>query len=272
MTNWEPIEVLTQISSVLPHAVIAVDFDGTMTPISPLPADSIPNRNVVEQLVRLSGAGAKVAVITGRSAATAVDVGGLAQIPGVVVEGMYGAERWHRGNLETPATPEHMSALRAELSDLVALLIDDPRVWIEDKRLSLVVHARLTSDADEVLAILREPVSALAHDHGMEVRPGAQVLEICTPGIDKAGALRRLVNDATRALLYVGDDVGDLPAFAAVREWRDRTARPGLVVGVVPGPESPIAGFADLEVADPAAVGELLAALLPRTAPTARVS
>jgi trehalose 6-phosphate phosphatase len=264
MTTLEPIEVLRQISRVLPYAVIAVDFDGTVTPISPHPADAVPNRKVVEQLVRLAGAGAKVAVITGRTAATAVHVGGLAQIPGVIVEGMHGAERWHRGRLDTPATPEAMPALRDELSDLVARLIADPHVWIEDKRLSLVVHARLTDDPEGVLATLRGPVTALARDHGMEVRPGAQVLEICVPGIDKAGAVSRLVDDATQALLYIGDDVGDLPAFAAVREWRNRTAWPGLIVGVVPGPDSPIAGVADLEVADPAAVGELLERLRSR--------
>ena len=155
-----------------------------------------------------------------------------------------------------------MDALRVGLEALVARLILDPQVWIEDKRLSLVVHTRLTDDPDGVLATLRAPLIALARDHGMEVRPGAEVLEICMPGIDKAGAVRRLVDDSTRALLYIGDDVGDLPAFAAVRQWRDDTARPGLNVGVVPGPESPIAGVADLEVADPAAVGVFLKELL----------
>jgi trehalose 6-phosphate phosphatase len=156
-----------------------------------------------------------------------------------------------------------MRALHDELADVVARLSTDPHVWIEDKRLSLVVHARLTVDADAVLATLRDPVTAVARRHGMDVRPGAQVLEVCTPGIDKAGAVWRLVDDNTQALLYIGDDIGDLPAFAAVREWRDRTARPGLVVGVVPGPDSPIAGVADLEVADPAAVGVLLEQLSP---------
>src|SRR6185436_15042584 len=98
--------------------------------------------------------GATVAVITGRSATTAVDVGGLADIPGVTVEGMYGAERWHDGQLDSPATPLHMRALHDELADVVARLSTDPHVWIEDKRLSLVVHARLTADADAVLATL----------------------------------------------------------------------------------------------------------------------
>jgi trehalose 6-phosphate phosphatase len=165
-----------------------------------------------------------------------------------------------------------MQALHDELSDLIAQLSTDPHVWIEDKRLSLVVHARLTADADTVLAALREPVAALAQRHGMDVRPGAQVLEVCTPGIDKAGAVWRLVDDDTQALLYIGDDVGDLSAFAAVREWRDSVAKPGLVVGVVAGPDSPIAGVADLEVADPAAVGVLLEQLLPRPDLVNRVS
>ena len=106
MKMHESAEILRQISTVLSDAVIAVDFDGTMTPISPHPADSIPNQEVLGQLIGLACAGAKVAVITGRSATSAVDVGGLAQIPGVVVEGMYGAERWHLGDLDTQPAPE----------------------------------------------------------------------------------------------------------------------------------------------------------------------
>jgi trehalose 6-phosphate phosphatase len=253
--------ILRQISTVLPHAVIAVDFDGTVTPISPHPADSVPNQDVLDQLVRLAGLGARVAVITGRSATSAMDVGGLARIPRIVVEGMHGAERWQRGHLDTPPAPAGMDALRCELEQLVTRLAGDPQVWIEDKRLSLVVHARLTSDPDAVLDILREPVSTLVQRHGMEVRPGAEVLEICLPGIDKGGAVWRVVDDATAALLYIGDDVGDLPAFSAVRQWRDDTGRPGLTVGVVAGPRSPIAGVADLEVADPAAVAAFLGEL-----------
>jgi|KBSSwiStaDraftv2_1062776.scaffolds.fasta_scaffold351864_2 trehalose 6-phosphate phosphatase len=263
MSTLESANVLRQIAGVVSQAVIAVDFDGTVTPISPHPADSVPNQTVLDQLSRLARTGARIAVITGRSATSAVEVGRLAQIPGVVVEGLYGAERWHDGNLATRQTPEGVLALRVDLPPLVARLVADPQVWIEDKRLSLVVHARLTKDPDAVLGTLREPISKLAREHGMEVRPGAEVLEICIPGIDKASAVRRLVNDETEALVYIGDDVGDLPAFAAVRQWRERTGRPGLVVGVVPGPDSPIAGVADLEVSDTHAVGVLLAALAP---------
>jgi trehalose 6-phosphate phosphatase len=263
MSTRRSANVLRQIAENLSHAVIAVDFDGTVTPISPHPADSIPNQTVLDQLSRLARTGVKIAVVTGRSATSAVDVGKLAQVPGIVVEGLYGAESWHNGSLTTRPTPENMQALRVVLPNMVERLVADPRVWIEDKRLSLVVHARLTDNPDTVLDTLREPVDALAREHGMEVRPGAEVLEICIPGIDKASAIWRLVDDETEALLYIGDDVGDLPAFAAVRQWRERTGKPGLIVGVVPRPESPIAGVADLEVLDPPAVGLVLAALLP---------
>lgn len=257
--------LLGQFSAVLPHAVIAVDFDGTLTPISPHPDDAVPDQEALDQLIRLAGAGARVAVITGRSATSALEAGGLARIPGIVVEGMYGAERWHRGELTTRAAPAGIDALRDQLPPLIARLVADPHVWIEDKRLSLVVHARLTDDPAGVLAALLAPLRALVETHGMELRPGAEVLEVCSPGIDKAGAVWRLVDDSTRALLYIGDDVGDLPAFAAVRQWRDRTARLGLTVGVVSGTGSPIAGVADLEVADPAAVGSLLKDLSARS-------
>ena len=127
--------------------------------------------------------------------------------------------------------------------------------------MSLVVHARLTAAPERVLERLREPVEEAAAAVGLGVRPGREVLEICLPGIDKGTALRELLDSDPAAALYAGDDVGDLDAMAEVRAWAQRSGRPGWTVAV--GPDGgPLAGAADVTVADPRALLGLLEGLL----------
>ena len=111
-----------------------------------------------------------------------------------------------RASLRAAAAPPGLEELRGRLPGLVASLVREPEVWIEDKSLSLVVHARLTAEPERVLERLREPVEEAAAAVGLGVRPGREVLEICLPGIDKGTALRELL--------------GEDPAAAAVRGRR----------------------------------------------------
>ena len=244
-----------------PHisgALLATDFDGTLAPLVPDPQDSRPIAGAIEALATLARRGAQIAVITGRDAATVLRLGGLDAIPGVVVAGLYGLETWTGGRLQTPDTPAAIEQLRASLPAIVAAG-PDPDVWIEDKRLSLVVHARKAVNPDAALAELRRPVDTLATALGLEVHPGADVLELRLPGYDKAGALARLA-DGRRAVLYLGDDLGDLPAFAEIRRLR-ATGRTAYSVAVRSSGVAELDGAADVELADPGAAVDLLTAL-----------
>ena len=158
-------------------------------------------------------------------------------------------------------TPECIHDLRREVPAVVRATVSDPEVWIEDKRLSLVVHTRMATDPRASQLALAGPLADLAATHGMELHLGKEVLELRLRGIDKATALERLVDSTTRAVVYAGDDVGDVPAFASVRRWRDRTSLPGITIGVVAEAGSPIAGEADWEVRDTAELTSTLRAL-----------
>ena len=135
---------------------MALDFDGTLAPISPLPNDARPLDGVHQILRAVRATGARVAVITGRSVASLLRVSGFATVPGIVVYGTHGAERWQAGAMRTAAAPPGLDELRASLPGLLASI--GPDLWLEDKSLSLVVHARLTDDPDRVLALLHVPV------------------------------------------------------------------------------------------------------------------
>jgi trehalose 6-phosphate phosphatase len=251
----QPEELVAALRALVPGALIATDFDGTLAPLVPDPEQSRPVGGVIEALTALAERGAHIAVITGRDARTVVRLGGLHAVPRIVVAGLYGMETWTEGRLDSPDPPPAIDALRDRLPHIVR---DggDPDVWIEDKRLSLVVHARKAADPDTALQRLDSPVRAVADELGFEVHPGAQVLELRLPGFDKAGALARLAA-GRRAVLFLGDDLGDLPAFAEIRRMRAQDAD-AYSVGVRSSGVPELDGAADVEVSDPAAVVELL--------------
>jgi trehalose 6-phosphate phosphatase len=234
------------------RALVAADFDGTLAPIVTDPARSRLVDGGLPVLRRLAGAVGTLAVVTGRPAAGAVALGGLDQVPGLLVAGQYGAERWQDGTLTTPEPPPAIAAVRAELP---AALAGAPEgVWVEDKGLSLVVHTRPAADPDAALTALTEPVQALAARHGIVAQPGRMVLEIRGMDDDKGQALRRLVAERRpAAILFAGDDLGDLPAFAAVEELRAH-GLPGLTVASRSPEVSAVSDRADLSVDGPEGV------------------
>lgn len=257
-----PEAVIAELRSRLRGALIAVDFDGTLAPIVADPEESRPSAGALEALTALARGGAHVGVVTGRDAQTVLRLGGLAAVPRIVVEGLYGLEQWRDGELSTAATPVEMAELRHRLPELLTTAGADDRVWIEDKRLSLVLHTRPAADPAGELERLRDPAQRLAAQLGVDAHPGRNVLEFRLPGYDKGAALRRLI-DATdpTAVLYAGDDVGDLPAFDAVAELR-RAGTPAWSVAAASDEAPPeLIGAADVSVDGPAGVVRFLQAL-----------
>lgn len=246
--------IVRELGATLPHLLVAVDFDGTLAPLVSNPDDSRPVDGAVEALTALAAAGAQVAVITGREARTVLRLGEFEQVPGITVAGLYGAETWHDGTLDTPDTPEAMTTLRERLPALLRAVGAHPDVWIEDKRLSLVVHGRRADDPAAALDPLRAPVAALGAELGLEVHPGSGVIELRLPGFDKAGALRRLVDGGpSRGVLFVGDDLGDIPALELARTLRaDGLVAYGVAVRASGVAEAAAAADAALDSADDA--------------------
>lgn len=260
------------LAALLAHpgrAVVALDFDGTLAEIVPDPEQARAHAHVLPALAALAPKIASVVVITGRPAAVAVAHGGFAGVPGLehlVVLGHYGAERWDAASGEVVAPPPHpgLAAVRAELP----ALLDGPEVlsgtWVEEKGQAVAVHTRRAADPQAAFELLGEPLGRLAARHGLIVEPGRQVLELRPPGVDKGVALTEYAAEVgAGSLLYAGDDLGDIAAFAAVEKLRSAgpDSVPGLLVcsGGTEVPE--LASRADLVVPGPADVAALLAAV-----------
>jgi trehalose 6-phosphate phosphatase len=257
-----------RLRAALSSGLVALDFDGTLAPISPRPGDARPLGEVDQVLRDVRATGATLAIVTGRSVASLLRVSRFGAMPGIVIYGTHGAERWQAGKLRAPAPPAGLEELRVSLPRLLTSI--GPDLWVEDKGLSLVVHARLTADPERVLEILRAPVGEAAAAAGLGVRPGKEVLEICIPGLDKGTAIRELLSDDPAAAFYAGDDLGDLPAIGEVNAWAERSGRPALTVGVSASGRGPVAGQASVTVPDPQGLVSLLRQMLRVPAPTAK--
>ncbi|MFI8948113.1 trehalose-phosphatase [Streptomyces sp. NPDC053750] len=263
------------LDALLAHpgrAVVALDFDGTLAPIVPDPDRARAHPEAVPALAALAPKIASIAVITGRPAEVAVHHGGFADVPGLehlVVLGHYGAERWDAatGTLTTPEPHPGVAAVRAELPGLLERSGTAAQgTWTEDKGHAVAVHTRRAPDPQAAFDALRAPLTDLASRNGLIVEPGRMVLELRPPGMDKGAALRSYVHSLDAAsVLFAGDDLGDLPAYAAVDTLRAE-GTPGLLVCSGSDEVTELRKRADVEVPGPAGVVALLAALAHRLA------
>jgi len=251
----DPLDVLR---ARLDGAVIALDYDGTLAPIVARPSDAVAAPGAVEVLAALAARVRTLALVTGRPADVVVALGGLVDVPGLVVLGQYGAQRWAGGEV---SAPEELPGVAQARDALPALLVPEG-ADLEDKGLAVVVHTRRAPDPAGAMERLAGPVGELAAASGLEVHPGRLVLELRPPGYDKRSALLSLCEPLPTAVLFAGDDLGDLPAYDAVDGLRDRGVPAVLVCsGSAEGPAA-LRERADVVVDGPSGVVELLRSLL----------
>jgi trehalose 6-phosphate phosphatase len=246
------------------HGLVAADFDGTLAPIVDRPGDARAHPGAVPALTALAGLVGTVAVITGRPAAEAVALGGFADVPGLVVIGHYGWQRWQDGKLAAAEAPPAVEAARGALPRLLREADAADGTWVEDKAQAVAVHTRGAADPEAALARLRAPLGELAATLGLAAEPGRFVIELRPPGRDKGTALTGLVGErAARSVVFCGDDLGDLAAFAAVRQLRAGGV-PGCAVASASAESPQVADAADLVVPGPDGVVDLLTRLVGR--------
>jgi len=249
------------------HAAVGLDFDGTLAPIVDDPARAAPAAGARDAIARLAARVGVVAIVTGRPAAAAVELLGLdrgAPLP-VEVLGHYGLERWTpSGGITRKQDVEEadVAGARSELPGLLLRVGSPPGTAIEDKGESVAVHVRRAADPQAALDLLREPLTALATDHGLRIEPGRFVFELRPVGVDKGLALEGLAAElGATVVCYAGDDLGDLAAFDAVDRLRARGVA-GFTICVVSNTGSDsvpqLAARADLVVESPRALVDLL--------------
>lgn len=246
---------LGALSADLGSAALLFDFDGTLSATVADPDHAEPIPGVVERLAALASRAKTVAVVSGRPVAFLVQY-----LPAAVaVSGQYGLERAEGGVVvPDPGAQRWEKVMRAAVADLEA---GPPGLRIEPKGLTVTVHWRQQPHNESVALALAEETG---RRHGLALHRAKASVELRPPvDADKGTEVRRLAEGST-GVLYVGDDVGDLPAFLAVH---DLLAAGHVQVGLavaVDGPELPagLRAEADLVVDGPAGVIALVDALL----------
>lgn len=242
------------------EGLVALDYDGTLAPIVPRPEDAVAQPGITDALTALAGRGVTIAIITGRPVDAALSLGGLASVPGIAILGHYGLQRWHEGEVSAPPVDPGVVTARERLTEYVAA--NDTGMTVEDKHHAVALHTRNAADPTAAFEAAKPMTAALADECGLELVPGRFVLEIRPAGIDKGGALRSVVAARDiQALLFGGDDLGDIPAVEAIGDLRGDGVHAMVVCSDSPETPAALREAADLVVPGPPGVLATLLAL-----------
>ncbi len=238
-------EILLPFAEDPGHSALCLDFDGTLSAIVADPVGARPWPGVPALLARLAAQFALVAVISGRPADFLHDA--LGSPAGVTLIGLYGLG--HVGPDARPWEP------------VVAALVDraraeaPPGIYVEPKGLTVTLHWR---HAPETGAWAHDFAAREELRSGLRVHPGRMSLEFRPPlDVDKGTVVRALV-EGMRAVAVFGDDLGDLPAFAAAAELGERGVVVARVAVIDAESDDRVAAQSDLVVEGPAGAVRLL--------------
>ena len=196
-----------------------LDFDGTLTELAETPdgvrVDPALPATLCALHRSLDGA---LAVVSGRSIAQLDAFLAPARLPAA---GIHGLER--RGADGTCAPGEVFArALEALRTALEPVLRNDPRLVLEDKGASLVLHYRRAPEREEecrqMIARVLESSPDLA---AFRVVLGKRMVEAVPKGSDKGAAIRAFMREAPfagRRPVFAGDDLTDEDGFDVVAE------------------------------------------------------
>ena len=252
------------------ETIVGLDFDGTLAPIVDDPEQAHIHPDAGAVLVDLAAQVLAVAVVTGRPARQALDLGGLEAVGNAIGDtgkelylfGQYGNERWSSTNRRviSPRPPHGLATFIADLPRVLRRSGTED-AHVEEKGLAVAVHTRRLDDPDaafdRLLPVLREQAAR----HDLVVEPGKQVIEVRSPGMHKGVVVDRLVEElGAGGFVFIGDDLGDIEAFEAVTALR-KQGLATLLVCSASDEESALVELSDVLVHGPDGVLDLLGQL-----------
>jgi trehalose 6-phosphate phosphatase len=259
-----------EVVAIASEVVVGLDFDGTLSPIVHDPKQAVIHPDAPATLAALAACFRAVVVITGRPVRQVVELGHLEEVADALpdgarlaVMGQYGHERWDSSSREftSPEPPPGLQSFREELPGLLSDQQADDAL-VEEKGLAVAVHTRRLPHPRQTFRRLSETLNDAAQRHGLTLEPGRLVLEVRAPGMHKGLAVRAAIEEyAAGGVVFVGDDLGDIEAFEAVRALRDEERLPALLVCSTSDEQPALAELSDVVVAGPSGVVALLAEL-----------
>lgn len=218
--DWKNIRSLIETSA---QVLLALDYDGTLTPIVKRPQDAILDNHTRQILASLSKKGKfSVAIISGRKLK---EVQELVKIKDIYFAGNHGFEI--KGpNVEfihpvyfyfKPYIEEIKKAFLEKTKDINGVLI-------EDKGITLSLHYRLVDEKNikRVKDIFEKACLPYLKRGKIRIISGKKVLEIRPPIVWDKGKALKTIEDITKKsnntlTIYIGDDKTDEDVFSAIK-------------------------------------------------------
>jgi trehalose-phosphatase len=217
-----------------PYLGLMLDYDGTLAPIASRPEDAVPTREMLLLLKRLAQVPTiRLAIVSGRSISQLKTFLGETLANSMYLCGLHGGEiRQYPEDLSLRSPSvlvrQHISCFKDQLITILRIKELLEFVLLEDKIFSLALHYRLTpvekkEAASQCFELLFRSSDSLQGQ--FRIQPGKEVLELLPATFDKGSCVHFLAQrwqqsmpDQKFSYTYVGDDLTDEQAFAAVRQ------------------------------------------------------
>lgn len=229
---------------------VLTDFDGTLAEIRLDPQAVVPLAGAIDALGALGERFQHVAVISGRPVAFLVSV----LPPAIHLSGLYGLEEVRNGGRIGHHEAERW---RSAVGEAVARARRDgpAGMEVEAKGLSATLHYR---GVPEIRPEVERFAALLGAETGLIARSARFSVELHPPiEMDKGTVVRSLAAGAKR-VCYLGDDVGDLPAFSALAQLRQSGVDTLSIAAGSPELAPEVRDAADATVDGPAGAVEFL--------------
>lgn len=237
MTFSDPLipQFLTKLESDIPR-VLMLDYDGTLAPFTKNRDEAFPYPGVREALDKImENKTTRLVIISGRAIGALKPLLGLKYQP--EIWGSHGLERLMEDGSYSKAQIDPELLRTIDLAESIGKQYTHPD-QCERKPAGLALHTRKMdeSEAEGLKEKVFKEWSKLVQEKDLEVHEFDGGLEIRITGINKANAVRTIINESPSGTLYayLGDDLTDEDAFkeikgiglsALVREqWRETQA------------------------------------------------
>lgn len=192
---------------VIADPLFFIDYDGTLAPIVDDPDAAVPHPEAPDVLQALD-ARYPLWIVTGRHLQALDDLLGLP----LRAIGLHGAQEGRiGGTIQRLAPDDAVDALRR----LRQTVPTGDGVQVEEKDTAFAIHYRAADDEAEARERIRSWADAVPDM--LEAIWGKKVMELRPKGMSKGTAVRKVAAGFPgRTPIYLGDDVTDEDAFAAL--------------------------------------------------------
>ena len=222
----QPLSLVDNFEAIAPrvaaatHIGLFLDFDGTISNIVLAPKEAEVDAGIIAPLQALAErSDFSISIVSGRALA---DVRERVGLENAIYVGNHGLEIEARDvRFREPDAEALRRELRCLLLQLKLALSDTDGLEVEDKGLTLSVHFRRVTE--ELRDWVRSATcSIVSRSRSFASREGRMVLEVF-PRVDwhKGRAVKWIAREIlppSPLLIYLGDDVSDEDAFAAIQE------------------------------------------------------